>query len=628
LGAQIVSQPDDEPSVPELQSSPAHRVWVEKTIASGRSDRNAGEYAVGKALWSPQRDKRGADIYRYMRDVRPGDIVLHLTDNEGITGKSRVASNVEEFSGVPGTEWGQKRSYLVRLQDYEALNPILSRSAVFNSPSTPDFMRLIDQGTKNLFYNKEELNQGAYLTPAPPELVGILNGAYQRASGKLLVAGFSPNMSRRFWIFQNNPNTWDLHAGARHLSEISWLASRYASQIKPGNRVYMWEAGPGGGLIAVGETLDVPAERPVPSSQAPFNRGFDEKRDGQPRVPVSVSQVVDPPLTRKELLGNPTLANLSILKQPRGTNFPVTKEEAEALETAIASRLRPNLLSGVDGYSYDDLLRDTLWSREALDELLEALTESSYQVILAGPPGTGKTWVAKKVVKYLAKNQSSHWRLVQFHPSFSYEQFIQGLRPTLDENKAIKFEPVEGIVLDMVREMVPDGLDYFLIIDEMNRANLPRVLGELMYLFEYRDEAIDLPYTKAFKLPHALRFIGTMNTADKSIRSIDVALRRRFDVFECPADPEILSRYYERNLNSVPGLIEGFSRLNQRLSEHLDVHRTIGHTFFMASAFTPELLCQIWRRKLQPLIQEYFFDQPDLAQGYTVGEFWPDVACE
>ena len=112
----------------------------------------------------------------------------------------------------------------------------------------------------------------------------------------------------------------------------------------------------------------------------------------------------------------------------------------------------------------------------------------------------------------------------------------------------------------MASQIGSDDEEHILIIDEMNRANLPRVFGELMYLFEYRDEAISLQYTKAFKLPRALKFIGTMNTADRSIRSIDIALRRRFDVFECKPSREILERFYEKpeHQNEVESLFEGF----------------------------------------------------------------------
>ena len=165
-----------------------------------------------------------------------------------------------------------------------------------------------------------------------------------------------------------------------------------------------------------------------------------------------------------------------------------------------------------------------------------------------------------------------------------------------------------------------------LIIDEMNRANLPRVLGELLFLLEYRDTPINLLYTKDFELPSGLLVIGTMNTADRSIRSIDAALRRRFDIFECPPSSEVLERYYEKNTNEVPDLIAGFESLNAQLEALLGRHHLIGHTFFMRSTFTAALLRQVWLRQVFPLIEEYFFDQPDIASQFDVEEIWPSLA--
>jgi len=267
------------------------------------------------------------------------------------------------------------------------------------------------------------------------------------------------------------------------------------------------------------------------------------------------------------------------------------------------------------------LEQQTLWKREDLEELLEALQSSSPQIVLAGPPGTGKTWVAKHVARFITDGHSGASRIVQFHPSYSYEDFVEGLRP-ISKDGAISFERVDGVVLQIAREMNDPKQTRVLVIDEMNRANLPKVFGELMYLFEYRgeDEAIRLQYTNTFSMPEGLKFIGTMNTADRSIRSIDIALRRRFDVFECKPDVDILKRFYEQNdvKNEVGDLFEGFEKLNARLEEDLDRHHTIGHTFFMQNQMTGKRLKQIWLRKIGPLIEEYFFDQPDLAASYTL----------
>src|SRR4029434_10389659 len=135
-------------------------------------------------------------------------------------------------------------------------------------------------------------------------------------------------------------------------------------------------------------------------------------------------------------------------------------------------------------------------------------------------------------------------------------------------------------------------------------------------------EAISLQYSTRFALPGNLRFLGTMNTADRSIRSIDTALRRRFDIFECLPDAEILNRFYATHVNSVGDLVSGFEKLNAALKQKLDRHHLIGHTFFMAGTMTPNRLRHTWDHKIQPLIEEYFFDQPDVAATFQAGEFW------
>ncbi len=268
----------------------------------------------------------------------------------------------------------------------------------------------------------------------------------------------------------------------------------------------------------------------------------------------------------------------------------------------------------------------TLWPDEALDDLLEAVLGSSPQIILAGPPGTGNTWVAQAVARHLTEDDPARWRLVQFHPSYSYESFVEGLRPVAS-GSAISFDIVPGVVLRMAKEADSHMGPQILVIDEMNRANLSRVLGELMFLFEYRNQRIDLQYSTDLALPDNLKLIGTMNTADRSIRAIDVALRRRFEVFECSPDVGILERYYAlgTHQNYVPDLLDGFLTLNEALRAQLDRHHTIGHTFFMTETMTPDRLQRVWRRTIQPLIEEYFFDMPDVAARFRVEEFWKSL---
>jgi len=273
------------------------------------------------------------------------------------------------------------------------------------------------------------------------------------------------------------------------------------------------------------------------------------------------------------------------------------------------------------------LLDYTNWSATELQELRDAIRDGNAQTVLAGPPGTSKTWIAKAILQHLTGGDESRVRIVQFSPSYGYEDFIEGLRPAIDEAGRVQFQPVPGEVLRFVYEIGEKPESRYMLIDEMNRANLSRVFGELMYLFEYRDEAIDLRLTKSFRLPSNLRFIGTMNTADRSIRSIDIALRRRFDVFELPPSRGVLERFYAKSENSnlVGSLFDGFDKLNVDLRSRLDRHHTIGHAFFMSQNLTPARLRAAWDRKIEPLIEEYFFDQPDVAATFVAAEYWPEL---
>jgi 5-methylcytosine-specific restriction protein B len=287
--------------------------------------------------------------------------------------------------------------------------------------------------------------------------------------------------------------------------------------------------------------------------------------------------------------------------------------DTEIVQSAQAERL-----------SVDWLATKTLWPSSELEELVDAIRNRG-QVILAGPPGTGKTWVAMHVARYLTQDEPLQVRKVQLHPSYGYEEFVEGIRPVVKDG-VVTFERVDGVILSLSKQMEGTEGTYVLLVDELNRANVPRVFGELLFLLEYRDEAIDLQHSTSFELPKNLKIIATMNTADRSIRSIDVALRRRFEIFECSADARILERYYEDlgHINTVSGLVEGFASLNAVLTGMLDRHHTIGQSFFMAASFTSADLEHAWARQILPLLEDYFFDQPDVVEELTLKRFWPD----
>ena len=183
---------------------------------------------------------------------------------------------------------------------------------------------------------------------------------------------------------------------------------------------------------------------------------------------------------------------------------------------------------------------------------IQTLLKEKNQVIFQGPPGTGKTYVAQKLAEHLAGSKD-RVALVQFHPSYAYEDFVQGYRPTTLKNGQAGFELRNGPLVRIAKRAQddPDG-NYYLIIDEINRGNLAKIFGELYFLLEYRDQTINLQYSdKPFSLPKNLYIIGTMNTADRSIALVDLALRRRFYFVEFHPDKwpieGLLHRWLEDN---------------------------------------------------------------------------------
>jgi len=202
------------------------------------------------------------------------------------------------------------------------------------------------------------------------------------------------------------------------------------------------------------------------------------------------------------------------------------------------------------------------------------------------------------------------------------------LRPEVSDAGLITFANKPGPILEISKKIKEDGKPHVLIIDELNRANIPRVFGELMYLLEYRDESIGLMLGERFELPKDLYIIATMNTADKSIRIMDTALRRRFDFFSVMPSVEILRAFYgaEGNENRLgEDLFQGFTDLNLALREEVgDDGHLIGHSFFMTELMDRSFLESRWKRQIGPQIREYFFDRQAPEAEFTLERFWPN----
>lgn len=301
------------------------------------------------------------------------------------------------------------------------------------------------------------------------------------------------------------------------------------------------------------------------------------------------------------------------------------------------------ILEGVDSGMGDSIYKE-------YSEAMETL--GIKQMILQGPPGTSKTYSAKAFLRYMAHNCTDAeladiqiadytqeekycarlfkgkgepeiaWDIVQFHPSYGYEDFIRGIKvstkPGLD---MILYETVNK-VLGSIAELAKKHpkTKFFLIIDEINRANLATVFGELIYGLEYRTEPVATPYAvnnnNRISLPDNLYIIGTMNTADKSIGGIDYAIRRRFLFFEQLPDANVIKNYRAGDGAEQVALNEKAGKLFEQVSkvfegdylspEYRREDVQIGHTYFLVD--NEEKLLRRFEYQIIPILKEYYKD--------------------
>lgn len=261
-------------------------------------------------------------------------------------------------------------------------------------------------------------------------------------------------------------------------------------------------------------------------------------------------------------------------------------------------------------------------SRKELQDYVDTL-QTRQQIVLYGPPGTGKTYLALELARFLAgPDDPSRVQLVQFHPSYSYEDFFEGYRPTLTEDGQPAFSLQAGPLRRQAARATSEagrGHANFLIIDEMNRADLARVFGEMYFLLEYRDRTVLPQYSpdNSFRLPRNLFIIGTMNTADRSIAMVDAAIRRRFSFIELHPDEAPVSGLLRRQLKAAGKSTEPadlLDALNAEIDE-ADRDLRIGPSYLMRpEAETPEGLEKIWQLDLLPLLDEHYYGRLTRAE--------------
>jgi len=295
-------------------------------------------------------------------------------------------------------------------------------------------------------------------------------------------------------------------------------------------------------------------------------------------------------------------------------------QKLEALFFDLAEPPKPQPVN--PPYTEDDFLSEVFLEEESYQTLVTLLKQKK-NIILQGAPGVGKTFAAKRLAySVMGERDASRVMMVQFHQSYSYEDFIMGYRPTKDG-----FELTNGPFYEFCKTAQDDDeRDYFFIIDEINRGNLSKIFGELLMLIEKdkRGETLRLLYSnELFSVPKNIFIIGMMNTADRSLAMIDYALRRRFAFFElAPAfDSDGFKTTMEQNATPTFWALTGqIKALNEFISkeEALGDGFRIGHSYLCTDCeITEEWLRNVVTYELLPLLNEYWFDEKEKVELWT-----------
>ncbi len=379
--------------------------------------------------------------------------------------------------------------------------------------------------------------------------------------------------------------------------------------------------GPGGRLNVISVLLmGMDPNQFPPYRERPFSRAY--KLTGYPSLPRKADEAerYEHALTFLELLVEKARA--------KGLERPTNPLEAQSVVWGVQLVDQQDAADGGVAEAGDEEAEVPIVATESASNLqalasellfdveelrkIEKLLDDKRQVIFQGPPGTGKTYAARKLARCLAGADESV-SLLQFHPSYAYEDFVQGYRPEL-VNGNPRFKLQNGPLIRAAEAARSDPSSrHFLVIDEINRGNLAKVFGELYFLLEYRDEKIRLQYSdEPFALPENLYIIGTMNTADRSIALVDLALRRRFHFVEFHPDKApvqgLLSRWLRQHSPDMAWVADVVELANERLD---DRQASIGPSYFMKEPLDDDKVGIIWEHNVLPYIEERLYGERD-----------------
>ena len=434
----------------------------------------------------------------------------------------------------------------------------------------------------------------------------------------------------RYWWLNANPSMWKIdeyEEGQRQ---------RYTSHNERGNkrRVYRYFEMIKPGDILVGYTSS--PKRQV-SAICEVTRGLHIGPDGQECFEFEIKEKLEVPVFWNEIKSVSGFENSEVYKNNQGSLFSLTPEEFDLIRELIDEK-NIKAESGrsfgqVHRYSFAEDPDRPFIPQDKFNLAVETLKRKK-NIVLQGAPGVGKTFLAKKIAyQMMGFTDDMQIETVQFHQSYSYEDFIQGLRPTPSGS----FEIRSGIFHSFCQRAISHpSRDFFLIIDEINRGNLSKIFGELMMLIEAdkrgEGNSIRLTYSEddadRFHVPENLHIIGTMNTADRSLALVDYALRRRFAFIDI--EPEFDDNFSEFlsekgvDAGLIRHICSRFNDLNRKISADPNLGRgfQIGHSYFATPHNGPrdeKWYANILEFEIRPLLNEMWFDNPELADNMWEG---------